>query len=100
MFAEGVTEQVFVSDVLTQHLAQFCVYVHNPVLVAHARKKGQIHRGGGRRFRPMQNDIERFLKQDSGGGVYFTTMIDLYALHSDFPGLKKPRSYTMFHAIE
>ena len=89
MFAEGVTEQVFVSDVLTRHLAQFCVYVHNPVLVAHARKKGQIHRGGGRRFRPMQNDIERFLKQDSGGGVYFTTMIDLYALHSDFPGLEE-----------
>jgi hypothetical protein len=34
----------------------------------------------------MRNDIVRFLKQESGGDVFFTTMIDLYRLHSDFPG--------------
>lgn len=28
----------------------------------------------------------RRLKEDAGADVYFTTMIDLYALHSDFPG--------------
>lgn len=87
MFAEGDTEQVFASNVLVEYLAQFGVYLHKPVLVAHARKKGRIHRGGGRRFRPMQNDIERFLRQESGRDVYFTTMVDLYALPNDFPGL-------------
>ena len=35
----------------------------------------------------MQNDIDRRCKQDSGADLYFTTMIDLYALHNDFPGL-------------
>jgi hypothetical protein len=55
------------------------------VLIAHTRKKGRIHRGGGRNFQAMQNDIVRFLSQESGGDVYFTTMIDLYALHKDFP---------------
>ena len=39
----------------------------------------------------MQNDIKRRLKEDSGTDVYFTTMIDLYALHSDFPGLEEAK---------
>ncbi len=70
LFAEGTTEQTFA----------------NTVLIAHARKKGRIHRGGGRNFTAMQNDINRFLKQESGRDVFFTTMVDLYALHANFPG--------------
>ena len=35
----------------------------------------------------MQNDIDRRRKEDSAADAYFTTMIDLYALHADFPGL-------------
>lgn len=86
MFVEGVTEQVFASTVLVRHLAGFGVWLQKPVLVAHAHKKGITHRGGGRRFAAMQKDIVRRLKEDTGADVYFTTMIDLYALHSDFPG--------------
>ncbi len=89
MFVEGITEQVFADTVLKPHLANHCVYLHSPVLVAHAKKKGRIHRGGGRHFRPMQNDIERRLKEDASEDVYFTTMVDLYALYSDFPGREK-----------
>ena len=89
LFAEGTTELVFARQVLVPHLAGFGVYLQHPVLVAHARKKGRAHRGGGRRFRPMQNDIERRLKEDRSHDVYFTTMIDLYALHQDFPGRKE-----------
>ena len=87
MFVEGPTEQVFADNVLKPHLASSGVYLNRPVLVAHAKKKGRIHRGGGRRFRPMQNDIDRRRKEDSAADAYFTTMIDLYALHADFPGL-------------
>jgi len=86
LFAEGQTEQTFADAVLKPHLAHFGVYVHNPVLIAHARKKGIVHRGGGRNYEPMKNDILRFLKQESAADVYFTTMIDLYALHAEFPG--------------
>ena len=46
-FVEGQTEQTFADTVLKPHLANFCVYVQKPVLIAHARKKGRIHRGGG-----------------------------------------------------
>jgi len=34
----------------------------------------------------MKNDIQRFLKQEKGADVFFTTMIDLYAIHADMPG--------------
>ncbi len=86
LFVEGSTEQVFASTLLEPHLANFDVWLYKPVLVAHAFKKGIFHRGGGRHFAPMQKDIVRRLKQDAGADVYFTTMIDLYALHNDFPG--------------
>lgn len=89
LFAEGQTEQTFADTVLKPHLANFGVYMHNPVLIAHARKKGKVHRGGGRNFLTMQNDIIRFLKQESGSDVFFTTMIDLYALHNEFPGTEE-----------
>ena len=88
-FVEGQTEQTFADTVLKPYLAHFGVYMQKPVLVAHARKKRRIHRGGGRNFTAMQNDITRRLKEDSGSDAFFTTMIDLYALHAKFPGLKE-----------
>jgi Domain of unknown function (DUF4276) len=87
LFAEGQTEQTFADTVLKPHLANFGVYLHPPVLIAHARKKGKIHRGGGRRYLPMKNDIQRFLAQEKRGDVFFTTMLDLYGIHPEFPGL-------------
>ena len=87
LFAEGQTELTFADTVLKPHLANLGVYLHPPVLVAHAKKRGRVHRGGGRKYVPMKNDILRFLAQEKGGGTFFTTMIDLYAIHVDFPGL-------------
>lgn len=88
LFAEGQTEQTFAATVLKPHLATLGVYMHNPVLVAHCRKRGFTHRGGGRRYEPIRNDILRFLRQQRGNDVFFTTMIDLYAIYSGFPGLE------------
>lgn len=87
LFAEGPTELTFADTVLKPHLAHQGVYLHPPVLIAHAKKKGRVHRGGGRHYLPMKNDILRFLAQERGGDVFFTTMIDLYAIPAAFPGL-------------
>src|SRR5262245_39086083 len=87
LFAEGPTELTFADNVLKPQLANRGVYLHPPVLIAHARKKGRVHRGGGRKYVPMKNDIARFLAQERGRDVFFTTMIDLYAIHAEFPGL-------------
>jgi hypothetical protein len=86
IFAEGQTEQTYGDTTLKQHLAGFGVYLQRPVLIAHARRRGIVHRGGGRRYLPMKSDILRFLRQERGSDVFFTTMIDLYALPADFPG--------------
>jgi hypothetical protein len=87
LFAEGSTELTFAATVLKPHLARGGVYLHPPVLIAHARKKGRIHRGGGGRYVPMKNDILRLLAQERGQDVFFTTMLDLYAIHAELPGL-------------
>lgn len=93
LFAEGSTEQTFASTVLRPHLAEHGVYMRNPVLIAHAHKKQRTHRGGGRNFHAMQKDIVRFLRQDAAGDAFFTTMIDLYALHRGFPGSEAAQAY-------
>lgn len=92
LFAEGQTEQTFADTLIKPQLAQYEVFMHNPILIAHAKKKGQVHRGGGRNYLPMKNDITRFLKQEKAPDVFFTTMIDLYAIHADFPGLAESES--------
>lgn len=45
LFAEGQTEQTFADNLIKPHLAQYQVFMHNPVLIAHAKKKGRVHRG-------------------------------------------------------
>ena len=87
LFVEGQTELTFADTVLKPHFAKFRVYMHPPVLIAHAKKRGRVHRGGGRNYVSMKNDIQRFLAQERDADVFFTTMIDLYAIHANFPGL-------------
>jgi len=87
LFAEGQTEQTFADTVLKPHPGNLGLYLQPPVLIAHARKKGRVHRGGGRKYVPMKNDIQERLAQEKGGDVFFTTMIDLYAISAEFPGL-------------
>jgi hypothetical protein len=102
LFAEGRTEQTFANTVLKPYLAAWSVYLHKPVLVAHARKKGKTHRGGGRKYTPLRNDILRFMRQEKEANVYFTTMIDLYGIHGDFPGLTetKPLLHVPYERVQ
>ncbi len=86
LFAEGQTEQTFAATVLGPHLAQRGVYVY-PRLVAHCRRKGKTHRGGGGKYVPMRDDICRTLAQEKSSDAFCTTMIDLYAISKEFPGL-------------
>jgi hypothetical protein len=86
MYVEGQTEQQYAETVLRDHLANHGVYVVGAILAATRRRHGVIWRGGGRHFLPMRNDLMRLLRQHRGPGVRFTTMFDLYALYSDFPG--------------
>jgi hypothetical protein len=87
LFAEGQTEQTFATNVIGPHLAGAGVYVQAVILIANSKKRGIIYRGGVRKYDPMKNDIQNFLAQEKGRDVFFTTMIDLYGIPADFPGL-------------
>jgi hypothetical protein len=88
IFVEGRTEQTFADTVLRPHLENTGVYVQGLILIAHAKKKGRVHRGGGRNYAAMRNDIVRLVSQKKAADVFFTTMIDLYSIHTAFPGLE------------
>jgi hypothetical protein len=88
LFAEGQTEQTFATNALSPHLANMGVYLDHVILIAHAKKGRKVHRGGGRKYIPMKNDILKFLAQEKARDVFFTTMIDLYAIATEFPGLE------------
>jgi hypothetical protein len=83
---EGPTEQAFAANVLRPHLQGSGVYIGRIELAAHAKRKGQVHRGGLQRYLPFRNDLVRRLKEDKSQDFFLSTMIDLYALPSDFPG--------------
>lgn len=86
VFAEGQTEQTFADIMLGPHLNSCGVYLHHAILVSKGRRSGKVHRGGGRNYLAMKNDINRLLAQEKGNDVFFTTMIDLYAIPTSFPG--------------
>jgi Domain of unknown function (DUF4276) len=88
LFAEGQTEQTFADNLLNPHLSQKGVFIKT-VLIAKVRRHGRVQRSGGRSYQPMKDDIHRFLIQEKSSTVFFTTMIDLYALHSEFPRLEE-----------
>ncbi len=82
--AEGPTEQQFAAQLLAPHLARHGVYLTKPSLVVTSREKGK--RGGVLNYETAKNHIQRWLKQEHGDDVYFTTMFDMYRLPRSFPG--------------
>ena len=85
-YVEGATEAGFAMRVLRPHLAEHGVMVMAAFEAATKRRRGEVHRGGGRRYLPARNELMARLKGNRGGDVRFTTLFDLYALYSDFPG--------------
>ena len=80
---EGQAEETFVNEVLAKYLTQFGVFL-TPRRVEFGRKKGHIYRGGLIKYLKLKKDVVNWLNQDSEAVV--TTMVDLYALPSEFPG--------------
>jgi len=84
---EGQTEETFVKQLLSEQLAPRGVYL-TPLLTG-TRKSRRAHKGGHRGSYPaIRADILRTLKQHAPRGCLVTTMLDLYALPTDFPGFQ------------
>jgi Domain of unknown function (DUF4276) len=89
---EGQAEKEFVDKALMPHLAGFAIDVR-PRVVMTNRKLGK--RGGVFDFDKIRGDVGRLMKQDTHAEARFTTMIDLYALPSEFPGWNEARKKTI-----
>ena len=80
---EGQSEKEFADRALKPHLADYGIDVRSRVVVTN-RKLGK--RGGILDFDKIKGDIGRLMKEDRHEEARFTTMVDLYALPSEFPG--------------
>ena len=79
LLVEGQTEETFVRELLTPHYARMGVFL-TPIIVSTSPR----HRGGIVSYAKVRPQIERLCKQDVNALV--TTLFDLYALPTDFPG--------------
>jgi hypothetical protein len=73
-YVEGQTEQGYVISKLQAHLAPFGVYVQGPILAPTGS------------YAKMRRDLGNHLKKHNQPDVRFTTMFDLYALRTKWPG--------------
>ncbi len=81
MTAEGVSEEIFIEEILRPHLLSFEIQVGaRRILTSKKQKK----RGGMPSFGKIKNDITQWIREQPN--AWHTTMIDLYGLKSDFPG--------------
>ncbi len=86
VFCEGQTEQGFCVKVLQPHLfpqGDGTVYTIPVGEMDHHHLYGI---GKRTKFARVRKFILNTIKQRQGKNVYFTTLIDLYALPADFPG--------------
>lgn len=80
VFCEGQTEETFVRDVLSKHFERINIWL-NPILVR-TSKKGK---GGVVSYYKIKRQIENKCREDPT--AWITTLLDFYALPSDFPGM-------------
>lgn len=92
---EGQTEQTFVRKLLQERLQNFGIQIEPRLLPT--SPKGA---GGGMSYERFKAYLTKCLKEDPK--AYFTTMIDLYKLHSGFPGFNEvpPDPYKKVQFLE
>jgi uncharacterized protein DUF4276 len=88
---EGQTEEAFMRDILAPILGERAIFadVH---CVTTGRKHSETYRGGLVRYHHLRRDLTLWMRQDQRPESWFTTMVDLYRLPSDFPGLQESRA--------
>ncbi len=100
---EGQTEEAFVNRTLLPHLADRSVFASARSVMT-SRKRGAKHKGGLSSYTKAKSDITAWMNEDRNADARFTTMFDLYALPTDFPGYGDARQaqdpYERVRALE
>lgn len=88
---EGQTEETFVRDLLSSELGAQGIFC-DAHRVTTRRKGMRAFRGGLVSYKHLRRDLELWMNQDSASDSWFTTMVDLYRLPTDFPGMDNCRN--------
>ena len=87
MIVEGQTEEAFANRVLVPHLAHFDVFADVQLINSRTKHRERRYKGGWNAYSVLKSHLIRWNSMDASQEVWFTTMLDLYALPSDFPRL-------------
>lgn len=98
VLVEGPTEERFVKGVLGPYLATKEIYLIPTIIKTKREIRGPDHKGGVNTYRQVRRDILPLLNDTSADVV--TTMIDYYALPSDFPGYDHRPDSTCYARVE
>lgn len=94
IIVEGQTEEKFVKEILTPYFATQNIFISVERVITGKDRLGKACKGGGNSYRLWKNHIEKRIKQYSRqNNYYFSTMVDLYALPSDFPQVNEAKRY-------
>lgn len=85
---EGASEERFVHGCLGAHLAGHGVFCDARRVATH-RRGPRAHRGGVVSHSHVKVDLQSWVRQDRRPEARFTTMIDVYRLPPDFPGVRE-----------
>ncbi len=83
ILVEGDSEELFVKNILSPHLARFGVYAVATGVVSKRLASGKKLTGGNR-WPNVQKSLQPLL---ANSGAWVTTLLDLYGLPEDFPGV-------------
>ncbi len=85
ILAEGQTERTFARDVIGPHLNPLGIRVDSTLLNPKDKITGKSQ-GGALSYLKVKRYLQQLMQQDRRSVRFFTTMIDLYKLPTDFPG--------------
>lgn len=105
VIVEGRTEEAFINTVLGPYLGTFGIEVKAIVVTTKVDTRlGKTFRGGLINYQKLRNSVINSIKREAKNTVHFTSMVDLYALPKDFPGLDSARKirdpYARIEALE
>jgi hypothetical protein len=94
MVVEGQTEEAFSNRVLVPHFSSREIFPAAQLISRKKSTNSRVFKGGLRSYSAVKSHLLRWMRSDPSDEVWFTTMLDLYALPDDFPGytLGQPNS--------
>ena len=91
ILCEGQTEEAFVNRVLRPHLASFGIFTVAQLIPKRGNSNSRAFKGGWLSYFAVRKALLEWMKSEHRAGVWFTTMLDLYAIPQDYPRLEDAR---------